>query len=99
MTQHDAGASLRERAAIDAGHTGDKAPGLDPAMAPLGTDDEAAGTRPQESITPAPNPSATKNSPSPTIAPTGQESENRAMMIGIAAGVILLVAAIAFMLL
>jgi hypothetical protein len=32
------------RARIDAGASGDKVPGLDPAAAPLGTDDEAAGT-------------------------------------------------------
>ena len=29
---------------IDSGRTGDKAPGFDLAVAPLGTDDEAAGT-------------------------------------------------------
>jgi hypothetical protein len=34
----------RLRADIDAGRTGDKAPGEDPAAAPLGTDEEAAGT-------------------------------------------------------
>jgi hypothetical protein len=34
----------RLRADIDAGKTGDKAPGEDPAAAPLGTDEEAAGT-------------------------------------------------------
>jgi hypothetical protein len=34
----------RLRADIDSGKTGDKTPGLDPAAAPLGTDDEAAGT-------------------------------------------------------
>jgi hypothetical protein len=32
------------RARIDAGRTGDKVPGGDPAAAPLGTDEEAAGT-------------------------------------------------------
>jgi hypothetical protein len=32
------------KAAIDAGRTGDKAAALDPAAAPLGTDEEAAGT-------------------------------------------------------
>ena len=32
------------RARIDAGRTGDKVPGADPAAAPLGTDEEAAGT-------------------------------------------------------
>lgn len=35
---------IRLRADIDSGKTGDKSPGLDPAAAPLGTDDEAAGT-------------------------------------------------------
>ena len=34
----------RLRRDIDAGRTGDKSPGSDPAAAPLGTDDEAAGT-------------------------------------------------------
>ena len=32
------------RAIIDNGETGDKAPAADPAAAPLGTDEEAAGT-------------------------------------------------------
>jgi hypothetical protein len=32
------------RADIDAGRTRDKVPGSDPAAAPLGTDEEAAGT-------------------------------------------------------
>jgi hypothetical protein len=32
------------RAEIDAGRTGDKVPAFDPAAAPLGTDEEAAGT-------------------------------------------------------
>ena len=34
------------RADIDSGRTGDKVSAPDPAMAPLGTDDEAAGTPP-----------------------------------------------------
>ncbi|MFZ5779947.1 MAG: hypothetical protein ACOY4R_07035 [Pseudomonadota bacterium] len=34
----------RLRSDIDAGKTGDKTPGIDPAAAPLGTDEEAAGT-------------------------------------------------------
>lgn len=34
----------RLRDAIDRGLTGDKVPAIDPAAAPLGTDDEAAGT-------------------------------------------------------
>jgi hypothetical protein len=37
---------------IDSGRTGDKIPVEDPAAAPLGTDDEAAGTRPTESAPP-----------------------------------------------
>jgi hypothetical protein len=36
--------TARLRADIDAGKTGDKIPGADPAAAPLGTDEEAAGT-------------------------------------------------------
>ena len=36
----------RLRADIDSGRTGDKVSAADPAMAPLGTDDEAAGTPP-----------------------------------------------------
>jgi len=36
--------SHRLRDAIDRGLTGDKVPASDPAAAPLGTDDEAAGT-------------------------------------------------------
>ncbi|MCJ8144252.1 hypothetical protein MKI84_15120 [Ancylobacter sp. A5.8] len=36
----------RLRADIDRGRTGDKVPFSDPAAAPLGTDDEAAGTPP-----------------------------------------------------
>lgn len=39
------GAELRDR--IDRGQTGDKVPVVDPAAAPLGTDDEAAGTPPK----------------------------------------------------
>lgn len=34
------------KADIDSGRTGDKNPGFDPGLAPLGTDDEAAGTPP-----------------------------------------------------
>lgn len=39
------GAAARLRADIDRGRTGDKTEWPDPAAAPLGTDDEAAGTR------------------------------------------------------
>lgn len=37
------------RAAIDRGETGDKVATVDPAAAPLGTDEEAAGTPPSAS--------------------------------------------------
>src|SRR4051794_5901097 len=42
----DSATVARLKADIDAGRTGDKGRGLDPAAAPLGTDDEAAGTPP-----------------------------------------------------
>jgi hypothetical protein len=41
------------RQAIDRGDTGEKIPAADPAAAPLGTDDEAAGTRPSAELAPA----------------------------------------------
>jgi hypothetical protein len=40
--------SDRLRADIDRGRTGDKVAVADPALAPLGTDEEAAGTPPSE---------------------------------------------------
>lgn len=40
------GEAARLREAIDSGETGDKVANPDPAAAPLGTDDEAAGTPP-----------------------------------------------------
>ncbi|MGQ9367787.1 hypothetical protein [Azospirillum sp. ST 5-10] len=49
-------AAQRLRAAIDRGETGDKVPNEDPAAAPLGTDDEAAGTRPPPTVAPSPSP-------------------------------------------
>ena len=45
------GATLEQlRADIDSGRTGDKIPAPDPAIAPLGTDDEAAGLAPSPEI-------------------------------------------------
>ncbi len=44
--QDDRSTSDRLRSDIDHGRGGDKIPGGDPAAAPLGTDDEAAGTPP-----------------------------------------------------
>ncbi|MBP2294782.1 hypothetical protein [Azospirillum rugosum] len=43
-------AAQRLRDATDKGLTGDKVPAADPAASPLGTDDEAAGTRPPPEI-------------------------------------------------
>ena len=45
-------AASRRKAEIDRGLTEDKVPGFDPAAAPLGTDDEAAGAPPQASAAP-----------------------------------------------
>lgn len=42
---------LRDR--IDRGRTGEKVPAADPAAAPLGTDDEAAGTGSDRGVDPA----------------------------------------------
>ena len=41
---HPGSASLQDKAAINAGLTGDKVAGLDLAASPLGTDDEAGAT-------------------------------------------------------
>lgn len=59
--------AAQEKARIDRGAESDKVPGFDPGAAPLGTDEEAAGTptrprapppptgaRPQPGLTPAP---------------------------------------------
>jgi hypothetical protein len=43
--KHAAAAPERLRRNIDSGRTGDKVPVTDPAAAPLGTDDEAGGSR------------------------------------------------------
>ncbi|KAA0678837.1 hypothetical protein [Roseomonas genomospecies 6] len=55
----------RLRDAIDKGQTGDKIPAADPAAAPLGTDDEAAGTRPP------PSTGAVDRAPPDARAPSG----------------------------
>jgi hypothetical protein len=46
MTSHAKSTSAQLRRDIDSRRTGDKAPGLDPAAAPLGTDEEAGGFSP-----------------------------------------------------
>ena len=45
-SRRDSATTEQLRRDIDRGLTGDKIPGEDPAAAPLGTDDEAAGTPP-----------------------------------------------------
>lgn len=67
---------------IDSGRTGDKAAGFDPAAAPLGTDDEAAGApnspaliaeaRAQEAASHEVNP--TRNAVSPEFTPDARAS-------------------------
>lgn len=65
--QYDELTVPQHQARIDRGEEGDKVPGFDPAAAPLGTDEEAAGTptrirpasptsgeRPAAGLTPAP---------------------------------------------
>ena len=81
----------RLRADIDAGRTGDKIPVGDPAAAPLGTDDEAAGTRPTGPLTP---PGAPKHHPSP---PPGHEKGDEigsARGLGVATASMLAVVAV-----
>jgi hypothetical protein len=56
------------RLAIDSGATADKVPAADPAAAPLGTDDEAAGTPPtrrqvERSLRQEVSPASTRPSP------------------------------------
>lgn len=47
MTHNHSGSNASQlQNDIDSGRTGDKVAGFDPAAAPLGTDDEAAGTPP-----------------------------------------------------
>ena len=47
MAISDGGEAARTRGATDAGGAGDKVSFPDPSASPLGTDDEAAGTKPQ----------------------------------------------------
>ena len=58
------------RADIDSGRTGDKVSAPDPAMAPLGTDDEAAGT--------PPSPAAIAFAAARNLASTSTSAANRA---------------------
>jgi hypothetical protein len=69
------------RADIDGGRTGDKVGGFDPAAAPLGTDDEAAGTPPSPEVIAQARAlegrrqnTARANAATPDLAPAGQQS-------------------------
>ncbi|WP_207462245.1 hypothetical protein [Azospirillum sp. SYSU D00513] len=64
------------RDAIDKGLTGDKVPAADPAASPLGTDDEAAGTRPSMDVAPE------GAVPKTQRIPEGQEKGDDAYMKG-----------------
>lgn len=68
-TAHPGSAAQQEKAAIDAGLTGDKVAHNDIATSPLGTDDEAGGGRPQ----PVQFPTA-----DPATVPTAARDPNRA---------------------
>ncbi len=58
---HPTGQAARERHAIDTGRTDDKVAASDPAMSPLGTDDEAAQGHDEAGLATARN--ASKPSP------------------------------------
>lgn len=84
---------------IDSGRTGDKVGGFDPAAAPLGTDEEAAGERPSPALVAqarrqqrsgAPD-SARANAATPAMAPDARLPSQRGLVlagaVGLAAGV------------
>lgn len=98
MQNSDAAETNRERAAIDGGHRGDKSPGLDLSCAPMGTDDEAAGVKPQLSMSPTTvgHSHASANSPSPSLTPAGQARDNHAWIAGSIAGSVLIAAGVIF---
>ena len=83
------------RGDIDAGRTGDKVGGFDPAAAPLGADDEAAGVQFDLEFVAqvrafecakAPRPSTRQNAATPELAPDGR-GVRTAYVWPIAAGV------------
>ena len=89
-----AATSAQLKADIDAGLTGDKVGGFDPAAAPLGTDEEAggagpsgaeiAGARRAERV--EDHTTARMNSAEPELAPDGWSSNRRASAIGLMIG-------------
>lgn len=90
---------------IDSGRTGDKIGGFDPAAAPLGTDEEAAGTPvPAEAVALAraqegagrPN-DARRNAAEPSLQPDGARGSGPRVtpaLLGAAVGVLMVVGAL-----
>lgn len=93
-----------ESAAIDAGVTGEKVPGYDPATAPMETDAEAGGTASETTSDPVPlakagaNPNATSHASAlrKPILGDNAESKANARFAGMMGGFILVFAAGAF---
>jgi hypothetical protein len=86
--------SAQLRNQIDSGRTGDKVGGFDPAAAPLGSDDEAAGTPPSPQAIelaqasegrPA---SANANGAEPDLAPDGDMKRRPPAWVGAAVGAV-----------
>ena len=83
------------RAAIDAGHTGERAAGCDPAAAPLATDDEAAGAPclPEQvaidlaQARAAGLDTARANAATPELTPDGRLPPQRGLLLAAAGGV------------
>lgn len=93
-TAHPGSAALQEKAAIDAGLTGDKVAHNDIATSPLGTDDEAGGGEPAPVQFPAPSKTATKAAPSGGAARDPNRSNERSPPAGWLWIVVALVAAL-----
>jgi hypothetical protein len=80
---------------IDSGRTGDKAAAIDPAAAPLGTDDEAAGAKPKatgpQPAREASAPGDGANASSKEVTPSGMGIDTRWLapsLAGAALGVV-----------
>lgn len=95
----DTSASARLKGLIDSGALGDKAPGFDPAAAPLGVDDEAGGARPRPDI-PGERAGRASNAVTPELTPDGRApraSAGLAVLVGMFAAAMLGLAYLLFM--
>jgi hypothetical protein len=97
--------SAQLRNDIDSGRTGDKIAGFDPAAAPLGSDEEAAGTPPAPGLIAqtraeegAPH-SARANAAEPDLAPDGEMKRTGPAWIGALGGAIAAVVVVALLVL